>query len=128
MKLVRAYQEEGVTIPDPYRRTIKILLAPDREDVPEIMLSHVTIYPGSHTDYHDHDRPELIYVVSGTGISKCEGEEVEVGPDTAMWVPAGEKHEVRNTGDEPVSLVTVFVPGYTAESGYQACLDRAKQG
>jgi len=127
MKLVRAREEAGVTIPDPYRRTIKILLAPDKEDVPEIMLSHVTIYPGSHTDYHDHDRPELIYVVSGKGLSKCEGVEVEVGPDTAMWVLAGEKHEVRNTGDEPVILVTVFVPGYTAQSAYQSCLDRAKQ-
>jgi len=127
MKLVRAAEEEGVTIPEPYRRTIRILLAPDKEDVPEIMLSHVTIYPGTHTDYHDHDRPELIYVVSGRGTSKCEGEEVEVGPHTAMWVPAGEKHEVRNTGSEDMILVTVFVPGYTAESAYQACLDRAKQ-
>jgi mannose-6-phosphate isomerase-like protein (cupin superfamily) len=127
MKLVRAAEEKGVTIPEPFRRTIKILLAPDKEDVPEIMLSHVTIYPGSHTDYHDHDRPELIYVAAGHGVSKCDGEEVEVGPDTALWVPAGEKHEMRNTGSENMILVTVFVPGYTAESGYQACLDRAKE-
>ena len=128
MKLVRACEEAGVTITDPYRRTIKILLAPDKEEVPEIMLSHVTIPPGGHTDYNEHDRPELIYVVAGTGISKCEGEDVEIGPDTAMWILAGEKHEVRNTGDEPIIIVTVFVPGYTAESAYGACLDRAKQG
>ena len=128
MKLVRACEEAGVTIPDPYRRTIKILLAPDKGDVPEIMLSHVTIPPGGHTDYHDHDRPELIYVVAGTGTAKCEGEDVEIGPDTAMWILAGEKHEVRNTGDEPIVIVTVFVPGYTAQSAYAACLDRAKQG
>ena len=128
MKLVRAREEEGVTIPEPYRRTIRILLAPDKEDVPEIMFSHVTIPAGGHTDYHDHDRPELIYVVSGRGMSKCEGEDVELGPETAMWVLAGEKHEVRNTGDEPMVIVTVFVPGYTAQSAYQSCLDRAKQG
>lgn len=128
MKLVRAHQEQGVTIPEPYRRTIRILLAPDKEDVPEIMLSHVSIPAGGHTDYHDHDRPELIYVVAGTGVSRCEGEEVEVGPDTAMWVPAGERHEVRSTGPEPLVLITVFVPGYTAQSAYQACLERARKG
>lgn len=128
MKLVRAADEKGVTIPDPYRRTIRILLAPDKEDVPEVMVSHVTIYAGSHTDYHDHDRPELIYVVSGRGVGKCEGEEVEVGPDTAMWVPAGEKHEVRNTGAQDMILVTVFVPGYRAKDAYQSCLDRARKG
>lgn len=26
-----------------------------------------------------------------------------------------------------VVIITVFVPGYTAESAYQACLDRADQ-
>jgi len=128
MKLVRVREEEGVTIPDPYRRTIRILLAPDKEDVPEIMFSHVTIPPGGHTDYHDHDRPELIYLVSGKGLARCEGEQVEIAPETAMWVPAGEKHEVRNTGDGPMVIVTVFVPGYTAESAYQTCLERAGQG
>ena len=128
MKLVRVAETKGVTIPDPYRRTITILLAPDKEDVPEIMLSHVRIPPGGHTDYHEHDRPELIYVKEGKGVSKCEGEEVDIGPDTAMWVLAGEKHEVRNTGEEPMIIITVFVPGYTAESAYASCLDRAKQG
>jgi len=127
VKLVRAQDEQGVTIPEPYKRTIKILLAPDKEDVPEIMFSHVTVYPGSHTDYHDHDRPELIYIVAGKGIGICEGVEVELGRDTAMWVLAGEKHEVRNTGPEPLVIVTVFVPGYTAQSAYAACLDRARQ-
>ena len=128
MKLVRVREEEGVTIPDPYRRTIRILLAPDKEDVPEIMFSHVTIPPGGHTDYHDHDRPELIYLVSGKGLARCEGEQVEIAPETVMWVLAGEKHEVTNTGDGPMVIVTVFVPGYTAESAYQACLERAGQG
>ena len=128
MQLVRASDEKGVTIPAPYERTIRILLAPDRGDVPEVMVSAVEIPPGSHTDYHDHDRPELIYVISGAGIGICEGRELGLHADAALWVLAGEKHEVRNTGHEVMKLVTVFVPGYTAESAYETCLRRAKQG
>ena len=128
MELVRVRDEKGVTIPAPFERTIKILLAPDRKNVQEMMFSHVDIAAGSHTDYHAHDRPELIYIVSGEGTSVCEGREDDVGPGTGLWVLAGEKHELRNTGDEVLEIVTVFVPGYTAESQYEACLERAKRG
>ena len=70
MKVVRAKDEKGATMPAPFVRSIKILFAPDKEQVPEIMLSAVEIPPGGHTDYHDHDRPELI----------CVREIVEDGP------------------------------------------------
>ena len=127
MKLVRAYEEKGVTIPKPYERTIKILMAPDKEDIPEVMVSAVSIPPGSGTDLHTHDRPELIYVVSGKGLSVGDAEEVQIDAGTAFWVPADEKHAVKNPGAEPLELITVFVPGYTAESAYATCLERAKE-
>ena len=78
MEIARAWEEEGVKIPAPYSRTIKMIFAPDKRNVEEISFSFALIDPGSQTDYHTHDRPELIYVVSGRGISKCEGEEIEV--------------------------------------------------
>ena len=79
MELIQAQEEEGVTIPSPYERTIRILMAPDKRDVSELMLSHVEIPPGSGTDYHDHDRPELIYVLAGTGVARCDGRDIVVG-------------------------------------------------
>ena len=92
------------------------------------MFSHVVIPPGSGTDYHDHDRPELIYVISGEGVCVCEGQPVELSADTALWVLAGEMHEVKNTGDQTLKLATVFVPGYSAEESYQKFAERAKTG
>lgn len=126
MEIVRAWEEEGVKIPPPYARTIKVLYAPDRRDVPELTFSLALIDPGGQTDYHAHDRPELIYVVSGRGISICEGESVEVQGDVVLWVRAGEKHRLINTGAETLKLATVFVPAYTAESNYRRCLEAAE--
>lgn len=126
MKVVKAWEEQGVTVPDPYRRTIKVLLAPDKEGVDELTLSHAILHPGGQTDYHSHDRPELICVLAGRGIAVCEGAEMPVEPDVVLWVARGEKHQMRNTGAETLKLLTVFIPAYTAEENYRRCLEAAR--
>ena len=115
MELIKCWEEQGVTISEPYKRHIKVMLAPDIRGVPEITFSHAIIYPRSKTDYHKHDRPELILIISGRGISVCDGVETPVQPDVALWVKAGEMHQIINTGEETLKLATVFVPGYTAK-------------
>jgi mannose-6-phosphate isomerase-like protein (cupin superfamily) len=40
-----------------------------------------------------------------------------------MWVPAGEKHQIVNTGYNPIKLATVFIPAYKASENYARCLD-----
>jgi mannose-6-phosphate isomerase-like protein (cupin superfamily) len=115
MEIIKCWEEEGHTIPDPYRRHIRVMLAPDKRGVTEISFNQALLYPGGRTDYHTHDRPELIYVVSGRGVSVCEGAETPIGPDMALWVRAGEKHQMINTGEETLKLATVFIPGYSAK-------------
>jgi len=127
MEIIKCWEEESVTIKEPYRRHIKVMLAPDTRDVPEITYSHAIIDPGSKTDYHKHDRPELIQILSGRGISVCEGKEIPVEPDMALWVRAGEMHQIINTGVESIKLATVFVPGYTARENLERCV-RAAEG
>ncbi|MGE5604356.1 MAG: cupin domain-containing protein [Bacteroidota bacterium] len=126
MKLVKAWEEQGVEIPAPYQRRIKVLLAPDKEDVAELTFSHAILPPCGRTDYHTHDRPEMIYIVTGEGICKHEDEETPICADMVLWVPAGEKHQMINTGYQELKLATVFIPGYLAKDNYNRCLDAAK--
>lgn len=125
MKIVKAWEEKGVEIPAPYRRQIKVLFAPDKEGVEELTFSHAILPPHGRTDYHFHDRPELIYVVSGIGVCVHEGMETIVREDTALWIPKGEHHQLINTGVDPLKLATVFIPAYTASQNYKRCLDAA---
>ncbi len=126
MEIVRAWEEEGVKIPAPYSRTIKVLFAPDKQNVEELTFSFALIDPGGQTDYHAHDRPELIYIVSGQGVSTCDGESIEVQSDMVLWVRTGEYHQMKNTGAETLKLATVFIPAYTAETNYARCLEAGK--
>lgn len=125
MEVVKAWEEKGVKIPAPYARTIKVLFAPDKNNVPDITFSFALIDPAGQTDYHSHDRPELIYIVSGRGKSICEGETLEVQADMILWVKAGEMHQMINTGEETLKLATVFIPAYTAEENYKRCQQAA---
>ena len=122
MKLVKAWEEPGVEIPAPFSRRIKVLFAPDKEGVEELTLSHVIVPPDGRTDYHAHDRPEMIYVAEGEGVCVHEGQETRIVPDVAMWVLAGEKHQLINTAAGDLKIITVFVPAYNAKQNYERCL------
>jgi mannose-6-phosphate isomerase-like protein (cupin superfamily) len=114
VEVLRFWEEEGVTVPEPYKRHIKVMLAPDRRNAPELTFSQVLIYPESKTDYHAHDRPELIVVVSGRGKSICDGKEIGVQADMALRIKPGEKHQLINDGDEMLKLYTFFTPAFSA--------------
>ena len=114
MEILRFWEEEGVTVPEPYKRNIKVMLAPDRRNVAQLTFSQVLIYPESKTDDHAHDRSELIVVVSGRGKSICDGKEIRVQADMALWIKPGEKHQLINDGDEMLKLYTFFTPAFSA--------------
>jgi mannose-6-phosphate isomerase-like protein (cupin superfamily) len=125
MRIAKVEEEKGITVPAPYERTMKVLFAPDRRGAAEMTFSHVTIPPGGGTDSHAHDRPEVIYIISGSAQSISPEAAVTLGPGAALWVEAGEMHELRNTGEGALTFVTVFVPAYPAETLYASCLARA---
>jgi mannose-6-phosphate isomerase-like protein (cupin superfamily) len=127
MEINDTRHEPGVKIPPPYARHIQVLLAPDRHNVSEVTFSVVHIEPDGGTDYHSHDRPELIYIVYGEGIGVCEGVETPLTEDTVLWVRAGEKHQIKNTGIGYMKLATVFTPAYTAEANYARCIQAVKR-
>jgi mannose-6-phosphate isomerase-like protein (cupin superfamily) len=115
MEIIKCWEEKGELIKEPFKRHIKLFYGPDKRNIPELNFTQAIIYPGSGTDYHLHDRPELIYVVSGKGTAICEGEEYPIETDCVFWVPTGMMHQVNNTGDEMLKLATIFIPGYTRE-------------
>ena len=53
---------------------------------------------------------QFFRIESGKGRALLGGEEVEVGDDFAIVVPAGMEHNIINTGDTPLKLYTIYSP------------------
>ncbi|MGH9231031.1 MAG: cupin domain-containing protein [Acidimicrobiales bacterium] len=71
----------------------------------------MTIPPGGEIgeEVH-HDVDQVLVFVEGDGEAIVTGETSPVGPDSLAFVPAGTRHNFRNTGSAPLRLFTVYAP------------------
>lgn len=53
---------------------------------------------------------QWLYVVSGSGFARIEGRKVPLRTGTLLWIEAGERHEVRNSGRVPLRTLNLYTP------------------
>ena len=61
--------------------------------------------PGSAIGYHEQHEDEIYYVISGRGVMKLDGKDVEVGPGTAILTRPGSSHGIRQVGGEDLVIL-----------------------
>src|SRR3712207_873631 len=71
----------------------------------------MSIPPGGEIgeEIHDHVDQVLVFV-EGDGEAILEGETSRVHANGMAFVPAGTKHNFRNTGTSPLRLYTIYAP------------------
>lgn len=76
-----------------------------------LQLVLMTLQPGEEIGEEVHeDRDQFFRIEEGEGVIDIDGVENAVEDDIAVIVPAGARHNVRNTGDEPLQLYTIYGP------------------
>lgn len=76
-----------------------------------LQLVVMTLPPGCDIGEEVHeDRDQFFRFEEGKGVVDIDGVENPVEDDFAVIVPAGARHNVRNTGSEPLRLYTVYGP------------------
>lgn len=76
-----------------------------------LQLVLMTLPPGCDIGEEVHpDRDQFFRFEKGTGAVDIDGVANEVEADFAVIVPAGARHNVRNTGTEPLRLYTIYAP------------------
>ncbi len=68
------------------------------------------IQPGDEIGEEVHDLDQFIRIEDGKAKAILNDVEYEIEDDYAVVIPAGVKHNVVNTGDEPLKLYTVYSP------------------
>ena len=76
-----------------------------------LQLVLMTLQPGEEIGEEVHeDRDQFFRIEEGSGVIDIDGVENPVEDDIAVIVPAGARHNVRNTGEEPLQLYTIYAP------------------
>jgi mannose-6-phosphate isomerase-like protein (cupin superfamily) len=76
-----------------------------------LQLVLMAIGPGEEIGEEVHeDRDQFFRIEDGKGEVVIDGCRTEVEDDDAIIVPAGARHNIRNTGDEPLRLYTLYAP------------------
>ena len=71
----------------------------------------MAIPPGEEIGEEVHeDGDQFFRVEEGSGEVLIDGKTHEIEDDDAIIVPAGARHNVRNTGDTPLKLYTLYAP------------------
>jgi quercetin dioxygenase-like cupin family protein len=90
----------------------KVLLGPGSEAQAPLFMMKITEYmPGHAHDWHDHpDQAEVIFVLSGRGVTKLSDGEREIVPGDLVYVPVGVPHATYNPHVEPLRAIIIKSP------------------
>jgi mannose-6-phosphate isomerase-like protein (cupin superfamily) len=77
----------------------------------QLQLVLMSLKPGEDIGEEVHpDRDQFFRVESGDAEVSIDGHKTKIKTDFAIVVPAGARHNVRNTGDTPLKLYTLYGP------------------
>jgi mannose-6-phosphate isomerase-like protein (cupin superfamily) len=78
---------------------------------PNMQLVLMSLKPGEEIGEEVHkDRDQFFRVEKGRGEVWIDGNRTKIESDTAIIVPAGARHNIRNTGEKPLRLYTLYAP------------------
>jgi mannose-6-phosphate isomerase-like protein (cupin superfamily) len=89
-----------------------VVLGDDRSQAAQMTLAAGANEGGPDNRHRGAD--QWLFVVSGEGTAVVEGKWIQLRAGTLLLIARGERHEIRNTGKEPLRTLNVYVPpGYT---------------
>jgi mannose-6-phosphate isomerase-like protein (cupin superfamily) len=77
----------------------------------KLQLVLMSIEPGGEIGEEVHNgRDQFFRIEEGEGEVLIDGNRSKIGADDAVLVPAGARHNIVNTGSEPLRLYTIYGP------------------
>jgi len=76
----------------------------------EAVIAHVEIAAGASVGRHTHPGEEISYIEEGEGELLIEGRPArKLKAGDGFIVPAGAKHDAKNTGTKPMKVVAIYL-------------------
>jgi mannose-6-phosphate isomerase-like protein (cupin superfamily) len=97
------------------------LITPSNVGSRKFIITVVEVRPGGSTRLHEHRTVEsMYYILEGRGEVLSGREKKVLGPDTAVYFPAGSTHGIRNVGRKRLRYLSCHAPPYEIEELYRS--------
>jgi mannose-6-phosphate isomerase-like protein (cupin superfamily) len=127
--VIYADKIESHTIPAPFQRSIRVLLAPDTQEiVKDVSITMGVIAPQSRNDYHTHEGTELLYIVTGHGTAVIDDKEYPIGPDALIVAPPNTLHQQINESDETMKMLAIWTPPVLGSEVVERAVEAVEAG
>ena len=70
----------------------------------------MSIPAGEDIGEETHEADQTTFFVAGEGQAVIDGKKTKVSPNHLVVIPKGAKHNIINSGEEPMKLFTVYSP------------------
>lgn len=87
--------------------SIRVAIA-EEDGAKNSIMRILEIDPEGFTPMHAHDYEHLMFVVRGAGMVTDGGKECRLEKEDVIFVPPGQKHQIKNTGEAELILVSVL--------------------
>lgn len=69
-----------------------------KDGAPNFAMRFFEVAANGHTPLHQHPYEHEVFIMEGQGTVWREGQEVALNPGNALFIPADEQHQFKNTG------------------------------
>ena len=90
--------------------TFRILIDAEQSGAKNFSLLVNTSKAGTQGSAHKHDVEHCWYILSGTGTMYMEDKPFKIGPQTAIYTPAGLMHRIDVDPGEDLTYVVIYAP------------------
>ena len=84
--------------------TMRVVIGPE-EGAPVFNMRIFEVEPGHVTPHHSHWWEHEVFVLSGQGIVKTDQGDRPIDHGNVVFVPGGDMHQFRNTGDDVLRFI-----------------------
>jgi quercetin dioxygenase-like cupin family protein len=85
-----------------------------KDGAPNFAMRVIEVEPGGYTPFHEHAWEHEVFILNGNGAVVQGDGETPVSHGNVVFVPAGEKHQFKNVGEEKFEFICL-IPNQPAE-------------
>lgn len=72
-----------------------------------LFFAHALLPPGNRLEEHIDPYEEIYFILKGCGLMRVGRDERDVKEGDAIWIPAGDIHSLKNTGNENTAIIVI---------------------